>query len=184
MKMRRLIVTGSMVVLAAAPVLAKDPPSKSSFTNPVQGDTPFANCTSKGQSLAGSGPTATKAQIKLSKLQAIADSDGTSCTGDEVICITTSTTSQVGPISLVVRGEVKNGAVKIQHDLCAENPAACPVGQNSSYGVDTICYEADAAYAPALLLALSTPCEGIALGTVTPPTSAVLARAGATQDCP
>jgi hypothetical protein len=202
MRFRSFVIVGAAVALMAGPAVAKDPPGKAPFANPVQNDLPFKNCSSKGQILGGTGKTQTQVQIKLLKLLApdgvskLADTDQTPCTADDIICITNATTDLGGDSSTILRGEVKKGNVIIKHDLCKETDPdgpgpmvglLCPPTTLSTWANDTICYEADAAYAQLPTLALPAPnqCMGVVVGSfAAAPSSAILAREGATFACP
>jgi hypothetical protein len=174
----RILLLAAAFAALAGPAAAKDS-LKLSMTNPMTVDTPFADCTSSGSvTLAG-----TKISLKMKKLAQIADGDGMACSDDEVICTVASTNSAVGDTTVVMKADVKNGAVVMKHDLCKEMPALCPMTTTSFYATRVVCYEADAAFDPMFTVPLPSGCEGVVIGPFTAPASAEIAEDGQTS-CP
>ncbi|HYV57468.1 MAG TPA: hypothetical protein VE911_07985 [Candidatus Nitrosopolaris sp.] len=131
-------------------------------------------------------------QVKISGL-ALPDSDGTPGTGDEVICIAdfhitmgALNTNLNG--SLVTRGEISGGKVKIKVNLAAEGTPCVPTGGGSDtqqYDARLACYEPSAAYAPAFTAPFLTDAtEGLIFAAAGPggfaprPVSNLIAVAG------
>ena len=132
-----VIVAGACLALAS-PGLAGDK-SQSTMANPgvpptggipaLTGPigTTWTNQVSKGST---KGDNNCKIQVQLKGLTGLPDSDQIPGTGDEVICVANShvTLAGVTPLNVgvVLRGEVKAGAVKIKADLFAEGSGCIP----------------------------------------------------------
>lgn len=161
--------------------IAAPPPAP--LTGPI--GVSWQNGVSKGKS---GGDTKCKVAVQLGGLVGIQDTDGVPGTGDEVICIADNLATQLGvpvpfSVSMVSRGEVKGGKVKIKHDLSIELPGLCvPAGLGSNtvnFANNTACYEADGAYAPPLFAPMvSDPTQGIVAGGAPRPASPMIATEG------
>ena len=165
-------------ILAGAPLPVLTGPLSPAWTNGVSG------AKTKGDDKC-------KTQVQLKKLDAslLPNSDQNPGTGDEVICIGLSNISVAvgsGPSSLVLRGEIKNGGVKIKADLLADS-VPCKALATQAYDNRMSCYEPDAGFDPVAACAaaggadLPAPsgdgivCQG---GHVAPPASALIATQG------
>jgi hypothetical protein len=190
-RFHRTLLVAAAVSLLAAPALAKDS-SKNSLTNPTLNSPPFVDCSSSGQGQ-NSG---TKFQYQLKKLQ-MADTDGLACSGDEIICVATTTITLANTpfqTSVVTFGEVKKGQMKVKHDACKEIPAACSAAATPTYAADLQCFASDggtfkAAVAanPQFLFSFPAPqnCDklGFPVNPYVYPASALIARQGSTNGC-
>jgi len=131
-------------------------------------------------------------QVKISGLT-LPDSDGTPGTGDEVICIadfhiTMGAANSNLNGSLVTRGEISGGTVKIKANLASEGTPCVPTGGGSDtqqYDARLACYEPDAAYAPVFTAPfMSDATQGLILAPPGPggfaprPTTNLIAVAG------
>jgi hypothetical protein len=199
---RRLLIACSVVgmVLVARGVVLADK-TMSSLANPqaLAGATmpaitgpigaSFVDGTSKGQV---KSDNKCNFQVKLSGL-ALADSDQTPGTGDEVICIadfhiTMGAANSNLNGSLVTRGEITGGKVSIKVKLADEGTPCVPTGGGSDtqqYDARLTCYEPDPAYAPAFTFPFtSDPTQGLILAAAGPggfaprPASNLIAVAG------
>lgn len=191
-RFHRTLLVAAAASLLAAPALAKDS-AKNSMTNPTVGAGPFLDCTSSGQA-SNSG---TKFQYQLKKMQGIADTDGDACSGDEIICVATTTISLGGTpfqTSVVTFGEVKKGQMKVKHDACKEIPAACSPAATPTYAADLQCFASDGGAFmaavdanPQFIFSFPAPQDCDKLGfPVSPyvyPASALIARQGSTNGC-
>ena len=162
---RHLLTTAGLVgmILIARGVVIADG-TQSSLANPqalagatmpaITGPigTAFTDGTSKGKV---KSDNKCNFQVKISGLT-LADSDGAPGTGDEVICIADFHITMGGANanlngSLVTRGEISGGGVKIKVNLATETTLCVPTGGGSDtqqYDARLACYEPDAAYAP------------------------------------
>jgi hypothetical protein len=147
-------------------------------TGPV--GTSWTNGTSKGKT---QGDAKCNVSIQLGKLTGIPNSNP----GDEttwVICISDAQIT-VGPstnlnTSLVTRGLVKKGTVKIKANLLTEGTGCGPGQDVKQYSGRTVCYEPDPAYNPALTIPfVSDPNQGVIVGGFAPrPASNLIAIEG------
>ena len=186
-----------VTVLVTAPVLAHGDKVVSTFvspgaliglvtpplTGPLGGS--FVNGASKGKFKANDK---CKVQIQLKNVL-LPDSDQISGTGDEVICIL-DRNETVGGVpsssSLVLRGAVKTGKVKIKTDLMVElGPGVCTPSKKGGpsvqiYDVRTTCFEPDPGYAPVITLPFfSDPSQGLVIPGYAPrPASPMIATTG------
>jgi len=146
----------------------------------------FANCQSSGSSKL-MGP---KIQILLKKLDGKPTGDGLLCSGDDVICIVRSNVNWVAGAPFVsntiLRGDTKRGNMKIKVDTCDENPALCavPALDVRITGTTVTCYEGDPNFVtPTFSGGPLNSCEGVVLGDIDLPTSAVIAETGMMGTC-
>ncbi len=164
---------------------------------------PFSNCVSKG-TVSQQG---TKLKIKASKTTA-ATTDGQHCTADDLLCLFTVYATlggaggggPIGPITLVLRAEVKNGTISGGHDVCLDSDAPAGTGDLcpgpgkwnvlpvSITDENMVCYAPDPTWVAAYPVfrpfeKVGHTCEGVLLGPVTPPTSAVVMQTAGTI-CP
>jgi hypothetical protein len=164
---------------------------------------PVALSGSAAPALLGSGGTAwvdgsSKGRFKLddhcrvlvraAKLAA-ANTDGQPGTGDEIICIADSLVTSSGPTfaqtSVVLRGEVRDGKMRVKENLLAEGTGCVPAGGGAPrqvYDTRFTCWEADPAYfdaAPPPVPFASDPTQGVFPSSFAPrPSSPILATSG------
>jgi hypothetical protein len=142
------------VVLTGASPTVLTPPISAAWTNGV----------SKGKTKGGDN---CKVQIQLQKLT-LPDSDGVAGTGDEVICVADANVSAGYALplstSVVFRGEVAGGTVKIKADLAAEGTGCVPAKKGglgvAQYEGRVTCYE-PSPYPPPPAPFLSDPTQGL-----------------------
>ena len=191
-QMRRLVVFGVFATLLAGPAMvsAADK-SQSTMMQPAIFGAPlpaplvppasatWVNGDSKGK--AKIGPNC-KVSVKLSRT-ALADSDGTPGTGDEVICVVDLISAFFGaPVSLVVRGETRNGAMKINADTATETPPVLCIGAPTEV-IRSACYE-PVPYAPLLAIPFASDAtQGFTVpgGYAPRPASGLIATEGLLQ---
>ena len=121
------------------------------LTGPI--GTTWTNQVSKGST---KGDNNCKIQVQLKGLTGLPDSDQIPGTGDEVICVANShvTLAGVTPLNVgvVVRGEIKSGAVKIKADLFAEGSGCVPNKKGgpvvAQFDGQMTCYQPAPGYVP------------------------------------
>jgi len=116
----------------------------------------------------------------------LANSDGLPGSGDEVICIADAIVTAAGPTvvetSTVLRGEVRDGKLRIKINLMAEGTGCVPAGAGATrrvYDTRFTCWQADPSYPDPPVSFVSDASQGVYPTSFAPrPASPILATGG------
>lgn len=146
------------------------------------GGSGFVDGTSKGRFKADDR---CRLLVRAAKL-ALPNTDDQPNTGDEVICITDAIVTQAGPTvvetSTVIRGEIRDGKLRIKVSLDAEGTGCIPAGEGATrqvYDTRFTCWQPDPTYPDPPVGFASDPSQGVYPTSFAPrPASPILASGG------